>query len=950
MSQGPSSSQGPSQAPAGSNNNQGVNKTNAFECNGKQLVIREQAVNGVEGRLVIEVDGRTHTFIIRRHGKTFDIENAETGMSQTKKKLGELLSGLGLGPVRACIESLIHTIARRIEEAARQELEPKLIIIDSKNVNDGVLDVGIKTDGSLVFRYHGPNVNDMLTLVPGAGVEQARDWLAKYVPIDDPQKTSEFMAFILSAVDKARRMVMPSRRGGYVITQDINTKYVKSAVVVGDELIHFYPTVVRVNDRDDVATLSIVARADPAGGAIIEQSDYAIGEGEVIINNVRYASRFTAGLVVTSFLRDILPSRRKIDTLYNVLERLRLSNTKLFIRFDKVFDYIYDLLGRYVEMVDKYRVIAALYIIANYFSDILYKFPILVILGERGSGKRQLAMVLSASAPLRIDVTHPTEAAIYTLTENYHAVMIIDETAINDALADILNAAYEAGHKIPRVNVLDKGSRAVYGYDPYGPKILIMRLGVHELRDDAASRTVIIHMLRASGRTFPDHVDEHHEDALFLALSLLKFSRFGDFLSAYQFVRDVMKNMDQRTLDAYAPLLAVAFLVVKDSGFKSEYIKNVFEQVLEDFIIAAGERGGAGYIVNRVVSQLIGYIAWANDDDLHFVRDGWVRICWNDVREVLNRVADPSNRDEYRPRAEDFRPRDRDGTYFHKVLGLRPVFVLDIKKTEGRVCYVISIAQLVAFAMKYHVDLSFLSEEDWEVLRDRAGEELESALSEGTEGGESGDIECRFFPDYCKELEAQVQAQAQASQSQSQQAEASQSEQKVTESGSGGQTEQTNQQVSTVPSEAPPRPQDRPDARELWCSSECTEWYRADAQKLSECVSKCRECKGVFDPATMTCRSTSEPLTTQSQSQTAEASQANPPGGGNNTGGSTPEPQSTQSQQATCDDARGRECAEICRREYDPISPGFSRCLDNCCKCDGEYDPKWGLCKKVRKR
>ncbi|HDH06895.1 MAG TPA: hypothetical protein ENF87_00835 [Thermoproteales archaeon] len=92
------------------------------------------------------------------------------------------------------------------------------------------------------------------------------------------------------------------------------------------------------------------------------------------------------------------------------------------------------------------------YIIATYFYDIFYSFPILIFFGDFETGKtRGLKTVVYASHRGMLCVD-PTPATMFRTVDAYRPTYGIDEfTKLTEDIQRIARASYKKGEKVPRI-------------------------------------------------------------------------------------------------------------------------------------------------------------------------------------------------------------------------------------------------------------------------------------------------------------------------------------------------------------------------------------------------------------------------------------------------------------------------------------------------------------------
>ena len=909
--QGPSPNQGPSQAPAGSNNNEEVNKTNACD----KLVIKERSGN----KLVIEYNNRTYTFELVDGGIRYVEGQMRVGMRSAKG----LLKDIGLGKVARCIIGIINDM--RASQSTMKK--PEEWVVDRYVLpNDmGTIEVSVSGAGSLIVRYRNGGNESIINIAPGME-QQLASWLLSTLPSTvtmgpDGQKVAEW---VRNAIERARKSIIPTREGGYVVTESSDFVTVKGSVITDDNqhMITVIPVGVRAGSKPAIATLTIMSRAD----GTLESMEFVLGEALVEVNGKKYGSRYTEGLVINNDLLNNLPGLDIINPIREALEPLVGKSQR--IDWFGLYNTVCNILDAYVEFMRHDRVLACLWAIAQVYSDILDRFPEVVVYGEHSSGKRQFSFFVRTVSIMAIDVSSPTLASLFTLGGRFHMTMIIDESELSKELVYLLNVGFERGHEISRIVMMNDGRRMKIGFDPYGPKLVIRRLG-EELPLDTLSRAIVLHAIRFVGsRTFPTTVIPELRREANKVLIMAKVFGWGEFLSEYNRAREVLSRygVNGRVIDTYAPLVAVATLIAKARP-NDPSAREPLETVIYT-IVSTEEASKASRQVEEAILLLLEYTNLGK---------------FNTKEEEDKRyiIIPPKRRLEEEFGEANLKVSPNRIYELYHVLDTVP-FAIRRRGNEGYY-YLVDPVGLFEFIFRYHIPYeAVLTQSGKEYLKDIAGVDIDAIyrriastmLVESDENVEK----------VISELLGTQSQQAEASQGQSQQtqtgsnqqAQASSSQAETTSSGSGSQTELTNQQVVTntpTPSQSqqsqqpesqppsggganakePSRQQSQPGstsgsgaesqstsaqpasgdlppdvahvcdlecldrtggptilnyeeyqkclseckervrARGLLCMSTCEWWYRADAARKTECIRKCLYCDD-FDPAAMACR------------------------------------------------------------------------------------------------
>lgn len=255
------------------------------------------------------------------------------------------------------------------------------------------------------------------------------------------------------------------------------------------------------------------------------------------------------------------------------------------------------------------------WVFATWVPERWISIPYLFFFGPVNSGKTRALDCLAALCYRGLQGANMSGASIFRGVEMWHPTLLLDETEIynQEARADvigILNAGYRRGQYAIRI-VKIAGDALVIGlFDVFGFKALA---GTREQRETLESRSIIIHMFRAS-RKIRFMIDREEARKLRTQLLLWRMEQFGEiegfegFEGFPQGVSEVPEDLtfaDGRFAEKYYPLYTVA-----NEGRVNiiEYARKVFqlEQLAAETSIEAEVTQSIIKCHDKVVNGVIG--------------------------------------------------------------------------------------------------------------------------------------------------------------------------------------------------------------------------------------------------------------------------------------------------------------------------------------------------------
>lgn len=859
------------------------------------------------GRVVLSVENdREYVLELRSDGdSTFVFVNVDgVPMARPLGKLKQLLKPIkNLAPYHAVIEGIIQGLVMSSERLARY-----VPTVASKEIPLGSdrLYIGLKADGSIILRFN----NNTARADGEGGLARA---LAQLLP---PNLLTQYGQLITSEV---RKFIDEVSARGYVKVGDTivstgedEVYMLYNTAIVGDKMVMMIPLNAQVvgqgASRDSIPVLVIIS--DSNGNTQLAMTVASPrSPAEVYIDNKTLVRDFLSQFSSAKDIRPYLPSGRLINYIRKYLEQ-PLPINELINRIGAYLD-------RYVELREREREIAKLLGVAQVFYDTIYVFPLIAIIGEKGSGKKQFANTMASMMPIYVRTGHVTPAILYRLTTALAPALALDETERTLAEnPELLNMGYEADVFVQRAKPTSEGHK-IESFVVYGPKYLVGKPLTFYVREDVESR--IIYFLMIKSKKFYPPVDPNSDERYNVVGTLVAFKAryWRVFRDTYQMLKQELILFDQRYVDDYLPLLTIAYML----GDKCVFY-NVLRDMIRTYNSTREETGWLAVVTYGVLGKLVDY-----KDTFR----GGVETIDITPKEIVEYAA------KYLPLRSEEGVIDEEvykavGRFLSRIHRFSEGFVVNKRKGHNNMVYTIDIEALYDYVRRYDVDLSLLPASDRKVLEELTGLDWSVASSvdrwvmcvmnrlffnglpvdKCMEGGNVDFSAVESVVNACRVWGVSPGQEGRGQQTGSTSATATGQEASLAQpvsssqvensvSASVPQTELASQQVvnstpmpqgqpANASTAGPPQPgvtgssvpelqrprrncmhdckycsmeldcffgeeprSTPPTARELWCSSTCIEWYRADNERVNECVSKCLSCPGVFDPPTMGC-------------------------------------------------------------------------------------------------
>jgi hypothetical protein len=232
-----------------------------------------------------------------------------------------------------------------------------------------------------------------------------------------------------------------------------------------------------------------------------------------------------------------------------------------------------NILKRFVFIKDnRFYPLISLWIVATYVYETFDYFPILWITSPtKRSGKTRLLEVLAqlVAKPSGIKV-NLSEAMLFRIT-NRGATLLLDEVErlkksdhdVYGAVMAVLNAGFQKGATVPRVQKSKDGVLSEVDYKTFGPKVIS---GIANITDTIADRSLVVKMIRRVRHTEP--LERFRLRKLLSELSGIVFQLKIWAAARSTVIQNIydgigaespgLESCDDRFLDIVEPLLAIA--------------------------------------------------------------------------------------------------------------------------------------------------------------------------------------------------------------------------------------------------------------------------------------------------------------------------------------------------------------------------------------------------------
>jgi hypothetical protein len=279
----------------------------------------------------------------------------------------------------------------------------------------------------------------------------------------------------------------------------------------------------------------------------------------------------------------------------------------------RAVDGLADFLGRYLALRDSGTAAwLAAWALGTWCYRAFRVYPYLSVRSaERRCGKSRLMRLLcrvgfNASPP----TTHPTEAQLYREASRRSGLQALDEMESlkgggdKDRLAtliSVLNVGFEQGGAVSRQE--KRGERFIEVlYEVYAPRVLAGIAGLRETLEDRSLTLVMFRRRKDEPVARLGRETESEAEVLRDACALACLARIGDVLTAYELAPRVLdsREVDDRAVDLWAPLLALAMVADAETGGDRAERILVAARALSDAREADDEAGSAARLITAL--------------------------------------------------------------------------------------------------------------------------------------------------------------------------------------------------------------------------------------------------------------------------------------------------------------------------------------------------------------
>mgnify|MGYP001770649366 CR=1 FL=1 len=646
-----------------------------------------------EGYMVLVANGREYRINVHRRGRGFIIRIGNE--LATLSELDDILPP----ELRRHADVIRRRIKSMVYEAELYNPRETCIRQRQFATSSGrPLEICITTRGSVRIRY--------------GHVKRTSDITEVFNTLDDILDTNDRTPGLYKTIREFIEGIgsQLASLDGFMINKESNIVEMKfDTEVVGDRMVMFIPFygeyTIENEKRAGLLALRLIVRPD---GAVEEYRVHEGGEpiqfqiGDKIVYK-DYLQHFASA----EPLREFLPGP---SLILNLIDAIKSGVTPSFTEaLKEVSAYI----DKYVYLTGIDRLYVVLWTIAQAFYDLLMYFPLLVVYGDFGSGKRQLANAVTKAWIIAMRLAgRSTESSLMRIIDVLHPSVAVDEgEKLLEQWPEFWNSSYERDMKVTRSRQDASTSKWVVDvFYFYGPKVFPIKPGKVTLRPDLLSRAIEVRISRVRNKLFPLDIDPSDRLRINTLLLLLKIRHWHRYLEAYELLRRVMLGIDQRARDTFLPVLTVAYLAARESNDPS-----LFRQVLLEFANIARRRGGVEHTQEVAVAGLLRIILTSPTLESDYRR--YIEVTARDVVENAKAIMNLEDEDENRLVLSVAR-------FLSQVK-----FVTDIRRERTKTnIYVVDIELLNEYVNQYNVSVS-LEAEDLRRLRELTGLDWEVGFS-----------------------------------------------------------------------------------------------------------------------------------------------------------------------------------------------------------------------------
>jgi len=275
-----------------------------------------------------------------------------------------------------------------------------------------------------------------------------------------------------------------------------------------------------------------------------------------------------------SFIRNAVLDVRELQDLIETIRKINEGEEDP-PSWREVYEEICEKIKEYVGAEEKVYTVASLFIMHCYFYDLTNHTVYTLVIGESGSGKRQLASFIGAFTR-SISVSGASKAALQRIINYLYPVTVIDETEIDRDFALFLNRGYQKGLYVALVQ--DPKENKLLIIDPYSPKVIVtLPERLEKLPHDTENRAIKLVLVRRKGQYKREVCREEIWPTL-KKLYLLMLYRWKEYLETYRKLDPIISEFfGGHDRDKWLLLAAVAYLVGED------VLKELLETAVEQY-------------------------------------------------------------------------------------------------------------------------------------------------------------------------------------------------------------------------------------------------------------------------------------------------------------------------------------------------------------------------------
>lgn len=271
---------------------------------------------------------------------------------------------------------------------------------------------------------------------------------------------------------------------------------------------------------------------------------------------------------------------------------------------NSLIDELKNFIHHYTDISPFFETISAYYILLSYIHDKFHTVPYLRVIGNFGVGKTRYLDVVGKLCYKSLLTTGTTNApGMFRFIELWKGTLVIDEARTkfsgeDDDVTKIMNAGFEKGRSIMRIDLNKETSEQVGLFEPYGTKIIASK---KRFEDSALESRCITEIMHDTGRDdIPITLDKNFFQILCkLKNKLLKY-RFDNYNNEYSLTNKEIReiNIENRLKQS----LSAFFILLKGTDVFDDFID--FAKKYNQEIVRRNAHSYEGVIVAGIFSKL----------------------------------------------------------------------------------------------------------------------------------------------------------------------------------------------------------------------------------------------------------------------------------------------------------------------------------------------------------